>query len=132
MPLSISARNARQLLDMRRAASPDLFLILRGQALHFGNGLLKRLDHDTSYSKSLNAEQRRPRRQTATCRATYSALKFVATPLMPVAQMRRRRAVVEERGPRWLPQRLPMRPRCGCMPQEAVGRGLDRTRAPDR
>jgi hypothetical protein len=33
---------------MREQRPPDLFLILGGQALHFGNGLFKCLDHDAS------------------------------------------------------------------------------------
>ncbi len=38
-----------QLLEMGEQRPPDLFLILRGQALHFGNGLFKCLDHDAVY-----------------------------------------------------------------------------------
>ncbi len=37
-----------QPLDMREQCPPDLFLILGGQALHFGNGLFEGFDHDTS------------------------------------------------------------------------------------
>jgi hypothetical protein len=37
-----------QLFDMGEQCPPDLFLILGGQALHFGNGLFKCLDHVSS------------------------------------------------------------------------------------
>jgi hypothetical protein len=33
---------------MRQQCPPDLLLNLGGQALHFGNGLFKCFDHDTS------------------------------------------------------------------------------------
>src|SRR6185437_5843613 len=39
-----------QLFDMRQQCPPDLFLILGGQPLHFGNGLFKCFDHDASIS----------------------------------------------------------------------------------
>jgi hypothetical protein len=35
---------------MREQRPPDLFLILGGQALHFGDGLFQCLDHQTSIS----------------------------------------------------------------------------------
>ena len=37
-----------QLLDVGEQRPPDLFLILGGQALHFGNGLFECLDHGAS------------------------------------------------------------------------------------
>src|SRR5205807_2887313 len=46
-PIDFYAQCA-QLFDMREQRPPDLFLILLGQALHFGNGLFKRFDHDAN------------------------------------------------------------------------------------
>ena len=37
-----------QLFDVREQCPPDLFLILGGQTLHFGNGLFECLDHGSS------------------------------------------------------------------------------------
>jgi len=42
--VDFSAQGA-QLLDMREQCPPDLFLILGGQAFHFGNGLFKCFHH---------------------------------------------------------------------------------------
>jgi len=37
-----------QLFDVREQCPPDLFLILGGQAFHFGYGFFKCFDHETS------------------------------------------------------------------------------------
>jgi hypothetical protein len=61
-----------QLFDMREQRPPDLLLILGGQALDFGNGLFKCLDHDGSVP---NGSRRLPAHPRAKARSASCVKK---------------------------------------------------------